>query len=118
MTFITLFLILSACYFNAVCDAVIFNDSFASLGKWFSRSQVSQGRNDIYAYLRIKFGLPLWLCRFLAFDVLIVFGDLWHFSKFLMIGCFSFAVSTQYGIFIWLGYSLVFSPIYSLVKRV
>jgi hypothetical protein len=118
MTFITLFLILSACYFNAVCDAIIFNDSFASLGKWFSRAQILKGRDEFYVYLRVKHKLPLWLCKFLAFDVFIVFLDCWHFSKFLMIGCFSFAVSTQYGIFIWLGYSLVFSPIYSLVKKV
>jgi len=113
MTFLILALI-----FNAICDAVIFNDSFARFGKWFSRSQISEGRDLIYAWLRVKYHLPIWLCKFLSYDVLIIFGDLWHFSKFLMIGCFCFAISIENGFYLWMAYSVLFSPVYTLVKKV
>ena len=95
---------------SAIIDAINSRDSFAKYGLWFSRDGYVI-KYDIEAYLN-RF-LPTWLSKFLAYDVLVIFSDLFHFAKFIMILAVMF-IAFGFTIYAILGY-LVWGVLFNVV---
>jgi len=112
MIYILLFL---AAFSNSVMDAVDFNDSFKKYGKWFSK----EGYTNKYALCEwLNKFLPLWLSKFLAFDVLVVFTSLWYVAKMIMVLSFLTCIFglTLKMFLVYLCWGLLFSFDYSILK--
>ena len=100
---------------NAIMDSIMSNDSFAKYGLYFSRDgwkvkyQLTEWFN--------KF-LPLWLSKFLAQDIFVIFTDLFHTSKTIMIACFLIAIFgfTLQAFIAWLIWGLLFSFFYAIIR--
>ena len=109
------FMLLLAALCNAIMDAIMSNDSFAKYGKWFSRDGW-QIKYELTEWLN-QF-LPLWLSKFLAMDVLVVFTELYKLAKFIMITCFMIAILgvTWKALLVSMVWGLVFSFFYSLIR--
>jgi hypothetical protein len=70
---------------NVIMDAVVFYNAFGKYGIWFS----SEGWKCKYILADwLNKYLPMWLSRFLALNVLVMFTDLFHLSKSVMIYTF------------------------------
>jgi hypothetical protein len=91
------------------------NDAFAKYGLWYSRDgwkikyQLTEWFNQL---------LPLWLSRFLAQDVFIVFTELYKFAKMIMvlsflIAIFGLSIQTLVIYMIW---GLCFSVVYAFIR--
>jgi hypothetical protein len=107
-------LLLTTIIANAIMDSIYSNNSFAKYGLWFSRDGY-KCKYILTEWLN-KF-LPLGLSKFLAQDILVIFTDLWHFAKFVMITCFFLAISfTLLSFVMSLVWGLVFSFVYSVIR--
>jgi hypothetical protein len=100
---------------SAIMDAITSQDSFAKYGLWFSREGYVL-KYDLEAWLN-KF-LPSSISKFLAYDVLVIFTDLFHLSKTIMVACFiiaifGFTIKAFLAYFVW---GLVFSAIYYIIR--
>ena len=99
---------------NAVMDAIMGKDAFKKYGKWFSRDgweikyQLCEWLNNY---------LPLWLSKFLAFDVLVVFTELYKFAKMIMILSFLACIFgfTWWTLVVYFAWGLLFSFFYYLL---
>jgi hypothetical protein len=112
MTYILLFLTTLA---SAIIDSIWASDSFAKYGLWFSRD----GYKCKYILTEwLNKYLPLWLSKFLAQDVLVIFTDLFHFAKFVMILSFLFCIFgfTWWAIVVYIWWGLMFNFIYYLIR--
>ncbi len=101
--------------FNAIMDNIMFYDSFAKYGLWLSRD--GWKTKYILTEWLNKF-LPLWLSKFLAQDVLVIFTDLFHTAKTLMIACFMVCIFglTWKAFLAWFIWGLLFNIFYYLFK--
>jgi hypothetical protein len=72
---------------NVIMDAIMSNDVFAKYGLWYSRDGWTI-KYDLKVWLNQY--LPLWLSKFLAYDVLVVFTELYKVAKTVMILAFMF----------------------------
>ena len=100
---------------NAVMDAIISNDSFAKHGLWFSRD----GWKCKYLIVEwLNNFLPLELSSFLGETVLVVFSDLWHLAKTIMILSFMVLVFgfTWYAVIMYFAWGLIFSGFYYWIR--
>jgi len=91
------------------------NDSFAKYGKWFSRDGW-QIKYTLTEWLN-KY-LPLWLSKFLAQDVLVVFTELYKVAKMIMIISFiilifGFTIKAVIAYIVW---GFMFSSIYAIIR--
>jgi hypothetical protein len=96
-------------------DSIMSNDSFAKYGKWFSRDGW-QIKYTLTEWLN-KY-LPLWLSKFLAQDVLVVFTELFKTVKMIMIISFmilifGFTIKALIAYIVW---GFVFSSIYAIIR--
>lgn len=98
---------------SAVMDSVMSNNTFARWGLWYSKD----GWKCKYILTEwfARF-LPLDLSKFLAQDVLVGFTDLWHFAKTIMVLSFCMAINQEMGVFMWLIWGFVFSPVYAIIR--
>lgn len=109
---------------KACSDAVMSNNDFAKYGFWFSWKAADQNKYVLTEWLN-KF-LPLWLSKFLAQDILIIFCDFWHLCQALL--AFSFILAASfYGLgitahaiivafIVWVIWSTVFNILYWVVR--
>lgn len=94
---------------SAIGEAVVFYNSFGKFGLWFS---------DKGYVLKYKLAewlnkyLPLWLSKFIAYNILVIFTDLFHLSKAIMIYTF---IYLTFG-FTWLTFVLfvIWGALFSL----
>jgi hypothetical protein len=96
-------------------DSIMSNDSFAKYGLYFSRDGWKV-KYQLTEWLN-KF-LPLWLSKFLAFDVLVVFTELYKVAKMIMIisfmvAIFGFTIHALIAYFVW---GLLFSFFYAVIR--
>jgi len=85
ITLLQTILLLITIIANVIMDAVVFYNAFAKYGLWFS----NQGYKCKYILADwLSKYLPMWLSRFLALNVLVIFSDLYHLSKSVMIFTF------------------------------
>jgi hypothetical protein len=96
-------------------DSIMSNDSFAKYGKWFSRDGW-QIKYTLTEWLN-KY-LPLWLSKFLAQDVLVVFTELYKVAKMIMIISFiilifGFTIKAVIAYIVW---GFMFSSIYAIIR--
>jgi hypothetical protein len=96
-------------------DSIMSNDTFAKYGKWFSRDgwQIKYTLTEwLYKYL------PLWLSKFLAQDVLVVFTELYKVAKMIMIISFMLLIFgfTIHAIIAYIVWGLLFSIVYTLIR--
>lgn len=108
-------LILITILSNAVMDSIMSNDSFKQFGKWFSRDGW-QIKHTFCEWLN-QF-LPLWLCKLIAEDILVVFTELYKFAKMLMILSFLILIFgfNQYTFFLYIVWGMSFSILYALMR--
>jgi len=100
---------------NAIMDAIMSNDAFAKYGKWFSRS----GWQIKYQFVEwLNNWLPLWLSKFIALDVLVVFTELYKVAKMIMILSFMVAIFglTLKALITYMVWGLLFSLVYWIVR--
>ena len=112
MTYLLLFVTILS---NAVMDAIMSNDAFAKYGKWFSRS----GWQIKYTFCEwLNKYLPLWLSKFIAFDILVVFTELYKTAKMVMILSFMFIIFgfTINALIAYMVWGLLFSAVYYLIR--
>ena len=112
MIYILLYITIAA---NAVMDAIMSNDSFKRFGKWFSRD----GWQIKYTFCEwLNKYLPLWLSKFIAEDLLVVFTDLFHFAKMVMILSFMFIIFgfTLKALIVYFIWGLTFSILYAAIR--
>lgn len=101
---ITISLLILAMLFSAIMDTT---DRFS---EYFKRKEISTNKK-IYKFLRewcdseswrnkykikdhlIRIGIPELISSYLSKDVFVVFLDMWHFSKAMMILCFLIPIS-------------------------
>lgn len=108
-------LILITIICNAIMDAIMSNDAFKRFGLWFSR----EGWTIKYTLAEwLNKYLPLWLSKFLAEDVLVVFTELYKFAKTIMIISFMFAIFgfTTTAIIAYFVWGLLFSLVYAVIR--
>lgn len=100
---------------SAIIDAIWSRDSFAKYGLWFSREGYVL-KYDLEVWLN-RF-LPSFLSKFLAFDVLVIFTDLMHFAKFVMIISFMFLIFgfTLKALFAYFVWGLLFSGVFYMIR--
>jgi hypothetical protein len=96
-------------------DAIMSNDSFAKYGKFFSRDGW-QIKHTFCEWLN-NF-LPLWLSKFIAEDVLVVFTELYKLSKMIMIISFMVAIFgfTTTALIAYMIWGLLFSFFYAVIR--
>ena len=100
---------------SVLMDAVMARDSFAKYGLWFSREGYII-KYDLEVWLN-KF-LPSALAKFLAFDVLVIFTDLFHAAKTIMVASFIILAFgfTLKALFIYLVWGWFFSFFFNFTK--
>ena len=96
-------------------DTVMSSNNLARFGKFFSKDGW-QNKYTLTEWLN-KY-LPLWLSKFLAQDVFVIFTDAFHLSKTIMILTFCLTINQSEGVWYWLIWSAVFSPIYVLIRSI
>ena len=100
---------------NAVMDAVWSRDSYRKYGLWFSKDGYK-----VKYFLRdyLNKYVPNWLARFLAFDVLVVFTELYKLAKMIMILSFLIAIFgfTWYALIMYFAWGLFFSGVFYLIR--
>jgi hypothetical protein len=100
---------------SAVQDAVIFNNAFAKWGLYFSRD----GWKNKYLLTEwFNKYLPLWLSKFLAQDILVIFCDLFHTAKTIMIASFIVAIFglTWTSFIVWALWGFGFNFVYYAIR--
>lgn len=109
-----IFLFTLSIFCNAIMDNITFHNSYAKYGLWFS----SDGWKCKYILAEwLNKYLPLWLSKFLAEDVLVVFTDLWHLSKMIMILSLCLSISFSFhGILLWFMWSIGFNIFFNLLR--
>jgi hypothetical protein len=107
--------IILAALCSAIMDLVSSKDRFAKYGIWFSREGYIL-KYDLMDWLN-KF-MPEQLAKFLAFDVMVIFTDLFHTSKTLMVAFFCIAAFslTSQAFLAWLVFGVMFNFFYYLIK--
>jgi len=107
--------IILAALCSAIMDLVSSQDRFAKWGIWFSREGYIL-KYDLAEWLS-KF-MPYRVAKFLAFDILVIFSDLFHLSKTLMVAFFCIAAFglTAPAFLAWLVFGLMFNFFYYLMK--
>ncbi len=101
---------------NSVMDAIMSNNVFAKYGLWFSRDGWTV-KYDLKVWLN-KY-LPLWLSKFLAYDVLVIFTELYKVAKTVMIMSFMLLIFgfTWMAIVAYLVWGLAFSSCYGFIRK-
>jgi hypothetical protein len=100
---------------NAVMDAIMSNDSFASYGIWFSRD--GWKTKHAFADWMAQF-IPEWLSVLLSGTVLVMFTELYKFAKMIMILSFLIAIFgfTWYALAMYIVWGALFSIYYTLIR--
>jgi hypothetical protein len=96
-------------------DNVMAHDSYAKYGLYFSRD----GWKVKYIFTEwLNKYIPLWLSKLIAQDFLVIFLDLFHTAKTLMIACFVVAIFgiTWYSLLVWFCWGIVFNVCYYVSK--
>lgn len=91
------------------------HDSFAKFGVWFSKD----GWKNKYVLAEwLNQYLPLDVSKFLAFDVLVIFTDLFHFTQFLFVSsmCIYFFGFTLVAAAAYFSFSILFSILYYIIR--
>lgn len=125
----TILLLILAMAFSAVMDTT---DRFA---EYFRRKEISTEKK-IYWFLRewcdsekwrnkyevkdflIKSGIPVVISTYLAKDVLVIFVDMWHFAKAMMILCFIIPISGNISESLGVNQILVLSGMFTMTGTV
>jgi len=100
---------------SAVMDAVMSNNAFAKCGLYFSRD----GWKNKYLLTEwFNKYLPLWLSKFLAQDILVIFCDLFHTAKTIMIASFIVAIFglTWTSFIVWALWGFWFNLVYYAIR--
>jgi len=100
---------------SAVQDAVIFNNAFEKWGLWFSKD----GWKVKYLFTEwLNQYLPLWLSKFIAQDLLVIFTDIYHLSKSIMIASFIVAIFglTWTSFIVWALWGFGFNLVYYAIR--
>jgi hypothetical protein len=107
--------IILAALCSAIMDLVSSQDRFKDYGIWFSRDGYIL-KYDLAEWLN-KF-MPYSVAKFIAFDILVIFTDLFHLSKTLMVAFFCIAAFglTAQAFLAWLVFGLMFNFFYYLMK--
>ena len=107
--------IILAALCSAIMDLVSSQDKFKDYGLWFSREGYIL-KYDLADWLN-KF-MPYNLAKFIAFDILVIFTDLFHLSKTLMIAFFCIAAFglTAQAFIGWLLFGIMFNFFYYSIK--
>ena len=100
---------------NAVMDAIMSNDSFASYGIWFSRD--GWKIKHVFADWMAQF-IPEWLSELLACTVLVMFTELYKFAKMIMLLSFLIAIFgfTWYALVMYIVWGALFSIVYLIIR--
>lgn len=96
-------------------QCIMIHDSFAKFGLWFSKD--GWKIKYILAEWLNKY-LPLWLSKFLAYDVLVVFTDLFHFIQLVFVSSlciFIFGLSWV-ALIAYFTFSILFSILYYSIR--
>jgi hypothetical protein len=112
MTYILLLITILS---NAVMDAIMSNDAYQKYGVWFSR----HGWTIKYTLVEwLNKYLPLWLSKFIALNVMVVFTELYKLAKMIMILSFLIAIFglTWHALVVYFVWGLLFSFVYSIVR--
>lgn len=108
-----LLLITALC--SAIMDNVMAHDSYAKYGLYFSRD----GWKVKYIFTEwLNKYLPLWLSKIIAQDFLVIFLDLFHTAKTLMIAFFVLAIFgfTWTAFLVWFSWGIIFNVFYYITK--
>lgn len=100
---------------NSIMDAIMSNNSFAKYGLWFSRDGWK-----IKYLLRdwLSKYIPFYISKFIAFNILVVFTELYKLCKMIMIMSFMFLIfglniNSLYAYLLW---GILFSFVYSIIR--
>lgn len=108
-------LLLITAFCSAIIDAVIYQNPFAKWGLWWS----NEGWKSKYVLTQwFNQFLPLWLSKFLAQDVFVIFSDLIHTAKTIMVACFMIAIFgfTWTAFIFWFVWGIVFNMFYYTIR--
>ena len=100
---------------SSIMDAIMSNNAFSKYGLW--ASQDGWKLKYVFTEWLNKF-LPLWLSKFIAQDVLVVFTDLWHTAKTVMIASFLICIFgfTFQAFVAYLVWGFTFNIVYTILR--
>lgn len=100
---------------SAIMDAININNAFAKYGIWFSKD----GWKNKHTFAEwISKYLPDFISESIAEDFLVMFTDLWHFAKMIMVLSFLIAIFgiTLKTFIMYIIWGIIFNFLYAIIR--